>query len=212
MSIFTRTAIGCVAAGGLFLILSEWRGETGTLIGDAYAGAYAYVAGTAPPPVPLERPPHLALTALGECLRGTGQVEGENAYAAYCADLASLTATPAALPEIMAALCTRTAETEGLLPVSEGCRMPSPEAGTVLYAGHFKGYLGVVILETRLGRVTLAGLAEIAVTRGARIEKGDTLGTAPAATAPALAGAAAAEGEGPHLLYMRGDATSVPAA
>ncbi|MBX3506403.1 MAG: M23 family metallopeptidase [Parvibaculum sp.] len=210
MSTFTRAAMGCIAAGGLFLTLSDWRGETGTLIGDAYAGAYAYVAGTTAPPIPLARPPHLALAALGECLRGTGHVDGENAYAAYCTDLASLGAAPAAPPEILAALCMRTAESEGLLSVREGCRMPSPLGGTVLYAEHFKGYLGVVILETARGRVTLAGLAEITVARGARIEKGETLGTAPAATAPAFADAAAEDG--PHLLYMRGDATSVPAA
>lgn len=210
MSTITRTAMVCIAAGGIFLVLNDWHGETGNPVGDAYASAYAYVAGTAAPPLPLARPPHLALAALGECLRGTGRVEGENAYAAYCSDLASLGAIPPAPPEILAASCGQTMEAEGLLPVHKGCRMPSPLAGKVLYAGRFKGYLGVVILETQKGRITLAGLEEIAVARGAAVEKGDTLGTAPAATAPALAGAAA-DG-GPYLLYMKGDATPVPGA
>jgi len=51
-------------------------------------------------------------------------------------------------------------------------------AGTVAYAGPFTGYGGLVILDHGEQAYTLYGyLASVAVERGARVERGDLLGT-----------------------------------
>lgn len=199
--------MGLAAAAGLFLFDEERR----DLTGHAVSKAYAYVAGSAAP-LPLARPPHLALAALGDCLRGTGSIEGDDAYAAYCTDLAGLGVKPppSATPAPGAASCLL-ARTNGLSPVAGGCRAASPAAGTILYADSFKGYLGVVIIETETGeRLTIAGLGNITARRGARVAAGDTLGAAPAKTAPALADAA--EGETPSLLVLMNDGGIAPAS
>lgn len=198
---------GLAAAAGIFLLDEERRNLTGHAVSDAYA----YVAGS-PPPLPLDRPPHLALAALDDCLRGTGRIEGDDAYAAYCTDLAGLGAAPrpAAPPERDSAVCTLP-QASGLAPVKSGCRIASPVAGTALFADRFKGYLGVVIIETDKGdRLTIAGLSLVAAERGARIAAGDMLGAAPAKTAPALADAA--EGETPFLLLLVNEEGFVPAS
>ena len=198
MSFITRIfAIGLAAVSAGFLLDEERR----NLTGHAVSSAYAYVAGTAVP-LPLARPPHLALAALDDCLRGTGSIKGDDAYAAYCADLANLGGTPgAASPEGGRHSFCKLARADGLLPVAGDCRVASPATGTILYAGTFKGYLGVVIVETdEGGRITLAGLSAVTVERGARIAEGEELGTAPQKTAPALA--AAAEDRMPALLIL----------
>jgi hypothetical protein len=199
--------LGLTAAAGLFLLDEERRNLTGHAISEAYA----YVAGSAPP-LPLARPAHLALAALDDCLRGTGRIEGDDAYAAYCADLAGLGATPpqAAAPAPGASTCLLV-RAKRLLPVSGGCLAASPVAGTILFAGTFKGYRGVVIIETEKGeRLTIAGLDRIIARRGTRIAAGEILGSAPAQTAPALA--EAATGAAPSLLLLLNEDGPGPAS
>lgn len=117
---------------------------------------------------------------------------------------------PAAPPERGSAICALP-KGSGLAPVKAGCRIASPVAGTALFADRFKGYLGVVIIETDKGeRLTIAGLSLVAAERGARIAAGDMLGAAPAKTAPALADAAA--GEAPFLLLLVNEEGFAPAS
>lgn len=237
MSFWSRILAVAVLGLSITLLLDkETRGFTGVLA----ANAYTLVAG-APAPTPLERPDLLTLATLDDCLRGTGHVEGTDAYAAFCEDLASI-ASPVLPPPLPAqrveaepeqmpirakksarlpraateAACGSMGEaSNGILRVMQHCRVESPVNGTVLYAGLFKGYLGIVILETAKGeRVTLAGLGEVRVTRGDKAKKGDVLGLTPAETAPALADAAGdqGDGEGPALLYMTERTSSTRAA
>jgi hypothetical protein len=223
MSFWNRILIvALLFAGATMLVNKETRGFTGALA----ANAYTLVAGT-PVPLPLERPPFLARAELDDCLRGVGEVEGSDVYAAFCEDLANLTATapstpsqpePAQAPvkkadQINETTCTSLSNApDGMIAVSRHCRVESPVSGIVLYADHFKGYRGIVILETTKGaRVTLAGLAEVRVARGDKAARGDVLGTTPAKTAPALADAAG-EDEGPALLYMTDRTSGAKAA
>lgn len=198
---------GLAAAAGLFLLDEDRR----NLTGHAVSEAYAYVAGSSAP-LPLARPPHLALAALDDCLRGNARIEGDDAYAAYCTDLSNLGGLPGkAAPEGIRHPFCNLARMDGLLPVAGGCRVASPATGTILYAGSFKGYLGVVIVEADEGdRITLAGLAAIAVERGARIAEGEELGAAPRKTAPALAGAA--DGQMPALLILTKEGALEPSS
>ncbi len=195
------------AAAGLFLLDEDRRNLTGHAVSDAYA----LVAGTVPP-LPLARPPHLALAALDDCLRGNVLIEGDDAYAAYCNDLAGLGATsrPPVPARHSAGTCSLATQ-NGLMAASGDCRVVSPAAGKVLFADRFKGYLGVVIIETENGeRLTIAGLAGIGAKRGAAIAKGKTIGTAPDKTAPALA--EAAPGETPFLLFLSNQEGLAPAS
>lgn len=213
MSFWSRIfVVALLFVGATMLINKETRGFTGALA----ANAYTLVAG-APVPLPLERPPFLARAELDDCLRGVGDAEGSDVYAAFCEDLANLIAIapttpsqpePAQAPvrkadSINEITCASLSNVpEGMIAVSRHCRVESPVSGIVLYADHFKGYRGIVILETTKGaRVTLAGLGEVRVARGDKAARGDVLGITPAKTAPALADAAG-EGEGPALLYM----------
>ena len=85
--------------------------------------------------------------------------------------------------------------------VPRGCDVESPADAKVLYAGPFKGYLGIVILDAgRTERLIVAGLGEIAVQRGDSIARGATIGATSQTTAPALASAETA-GEA-ALLYV----------
>ncbi|ABS63088.1 hypothetical protein Plav_1468 [Parvibaculum lavamentivorans DS-1] len=249
-------------------------------------GSYALAAGEEAP-LPLPRPPFLAVADLHECLRGESPSISGNAFADYCADLASfiepqtlsaealaatgaaetreekkgprgkkndsgdeqeeevmtgeaapaellLAAAPASKPvadlqteprcmiDASGAASTRIdgvwvkslpkyvggsrdtaagGEASRVVSVPSGCEVGSPSDATVLYAGSFKGYLGVVILQTGdKGRITVAGLGGIAVARGDTIKRGAVLGSTSSAAAPALAGASEA-GEA-TLLYV----------
>lgn len=229
--------------------------------------SYILVTGDATPR-PLERPLFLGQAGLHDCLRGNTPVESDGAYAAFCADLASLV-EPAAVaakapplrpadfparPESVAG-----AEKAALAPEREpgpqpepqcrvdaagivstsidgvwiarepkpdretaldgkpsrttlvppGCAVQSPADAEVLYAGTFKGYLGIVILDTgRADRLTVAGLGTLDVRRGDRIFRGATIGWMPERAAPALANAAM-DGDA-VLLYVEGTAAEDP--
>lgn len=92
-------------------------------------------------------------------------------------------------------------ETGRLFAVPSGCDVQSPAEALVLFAGTFKGYLGVVILDTgNVERLTVAGLGEVSVERGERIARGDIIGSTSQAAAPALA-SATKDGEA-ALLYL----------
>ncbi|GEM_PF-1436149 len=85
--------------------------------------------------------------------------------------------------------------------VPQGCDVESPADAKVLYAGPFKGYLGVVILDAgKTERLIVAGLGEVAVQRGDSVTRGATIGATSKSTAPALASAETA-GEA-ALLYV----------
>lgn len=85
--------------------------------------------------------------------------------------------------------------------VPQGCEVESPADAKVLYAGPFKGYLGIVILDAgKTERLIVAGLGEIAVQRGDSITRGATIGATSQSTAPALVSAETA-GEA-ALLYV----------
>ncbi|MBX3489539.1 M23 family metallopeptidase [Parvibaculum sp.] len=166
---------------------------------------------------------------LSDCLRGQEPAHWSPAYQHICADLASFTspetavvaegdAMPVEPPERDIALAEDDAEpvcaatlppiaprvrgkTSQVIVVPHGCAVPSPADGRIRYAGFFKGYLGVVILETGSEtRLTIAGLGEIAVQRGDSITRGATIGATSQSTAPALASAETA-GEA-ALLYV----------
>lgn len=94
--------------------------------------------------------------------------------------------------------------------VPPGCAVQSPADAEVLYAGNFKGYLGIVILDTgRADRLTVAGLGTLDVRRGDRIFRGATIGWTPQRAAPALANAAM-DGDA-VLLYVEGTPAEDPA-
>lgn len=213
MSFWSRILVVVFLFVGAATLINK---ETLSFTDAVAANAYALVVGTSTP-IPLERPPFLARTDLDDCLSGIGDTEGDDVYAAFCEDLANLTLTPANLsqpesPQTPARKNVRVKEAacaslgnaaEGIIPVQRHCRVESPVSGTVLYADHFKGYRGIVILETTKGaRVTLAGLEEVHVTRGDKAARGDVLGITPEKTAPALADTAGS-GDGPALLYVR---------
>lgn len=230
-----------------------------TMTGGFFQNGYAYVTGAGPAPLPLERPAFLGLADLDDCLRGSGHVEGDDAYAAFCADLASFaedrpqepgkmeTATlPAAAVRQRAKIASSAkvdcfvdargvparmidgiwvkaeAETDDagtwsgkpsrLVTVPPRCQVQSPAEANVLYAGYFKGYRGVIILETeKKDRITIAGLGRVGVERGDRVVLGGKLGETSEALAPALAGAA--NGRGPAvLLYVADGGTAGPAS
>ncbi len=83
-----------------------------------------------------------------------------------------------------------------------GCDVESPADAKVLYAGPFKGYLGIVHSRRRKNceRLIVAGLGEIAVQRGDSIARGATIGATSQTTARRLASAETA-GEA-ALLYV----------
>jgi len=191
--------------------------------------SYAYLAGHETP-LPLERPPLLALADLDDCLRGTGRVNGADAYAAFCTDLANFAAPETAVAEgdavpvepperedtttreVVQPLCAASippvvrsrGKTSEVVLVPQGCNVPSPADGKVLYAGFFKGYLGVIILEMQdETRLTIAGLGNVAVRRGDEVITGNEIGTTPDTVAPALADAA----DGSAALLLVADAT-----
>lgn len=92
-------------------------------------------------------------------------------------------------------------DTARLFAVPAGCDVQSPAKALVLFAGTFKGYLGVVILDTgNVDRLTVAGLGNVVVRRGDRIARGTIIGSTSQAAAPALA--SATENGGAALLYL----------
>jgi len=94
-------------------------------------------------------------------------------------------------------------EASRIVAVPPRCEVQSPADAKVLYAGTFKGYLGVVILETgKVDRLTVAGLGNVAVARGDTVRRGAALGSTAASSAPALEDTGAA-GE-TTLLYVGG--------
>jgi len=73
------------------------------------------------------------------------------------------------------------------LAVPATCLLESPAAGKVVFAGAFKGYSGVVIVELPQGRrLVIAGLGSLQVRRGARVARGDILGASSDGRVPAL--------------------------
>jgi murein DD-endopeptidase MepM/ murein hydrolase activator NlpD len=89
------------------------------------------------------------------------------------------------------------------LRVEPACMVTSPASGTVLYAGEFKGYLGVVILGLADGRrLTVAGLGKVGVRRGETLRRGQNIGLTSRADAPALSAAYRGDGRPGSLLYF----------
>lgn len=87
------------------------------------------------------------------------------------------------------------------LQVPEDCDLRSPVDAKILFAGEFKGYRGVIILELpQKRRLIVAGLGRISVARGDRIKRGDIVGATSVARAPALATAFGTD-EGPLLFF-----------
>lgn len=81
------------------------------------------------------------------------------------------------------------------------CRIESPLAGEVVFAGSFAGYGGTVILLDKAGNhIVLAGFDELQVSRGEEIAKGMTLGRAAARKPEALTSMFATEADA--LLYL----------
>jgi hypothetical protein len=73
------------------------------------------------------------------------------------------------------------------LLVPSACDVKSPMKAKVLFAGEFKGYRGVVILElSSKRRLIIAGLDALRVKRGDTVERGSFLGSTLPAGAPAL--------------------------
>ncbi len=233
---FISRASALLLAGAFVLVLTN---RDARLVADTLVtGAYAFVAGN-DVPLPLERPPLLALADLDDCLRGTGRVSGGDAYAEFCADLASFNdgetalaqgdAIPIEAPEreagsfeevaretcaVEAPVTGRSRETRKashVVLLSRDCVVQSPENGTILYAGFFKGYLGVVILETESGtRLTVAGLGNVSVRRGDDVMAGSEIGISSETIAPALADAA--EGGDAALLLVAHATAAMPAS
>lgn len=252
MSGFRRAFQVLAAALVALLALDDnMRVMTGGLI----QSGYAFVTGEETAPMPLARPPLLGLADLDDCLRGAARVEGDDAYAAFCADLASLSeetaeemneprvaeaALPAPQPNkkqvpdrkecLVDALGVPARKVDGiwvkadrdenlmegesnrLVAVPASCPVQSPAEGNVLYAGFFKGYSGVVILETvKKKRITIAGLGRVAIERGEKVTLGGEIGTTPDKPAPALAEALNGRGEA-ALLYVADGRTPGPAS
>lgn len=87
------------------------------------------------------------------------------------------------------------------LAVPAACLLESPAAGKVVFAGTFKGYNGVVIVELPQGRrLVVAGLGTLQVRRGAQVSPGDILGASSDVRAPALE-AAFGEGDVPVVYF-----------
>jgi hypothetical protein len=261
---FTRRIFQVLTLALLMLTVLDEDARTTT--GGFLQNGYVYMAGGANTPVPLERPPFLGLADLDDCLRGSARIEGDDAYAAFCADLATFAvksrasgagrkrmamthttvpAAPKSLPSLKRAdaetvdclvdargvpahraesIWMRAADDAGdesgtwsgrpsrLVSVPQRCRVESPSEGTVLYAGFFKGYLGVVIIETaKKERITVAGLGRVSVKREDRIVLGGEIGETSERLAPALAGAAQGKG-GAALLYVTDGGASGPAS
>jgi hypothetical protein len=101
------------------------------------------------------------------------------------------------------------------LRVEPACLVASPASGNVLYAGEFKGYLGVVILGLADGRrITVAGLGRVGVRRGETLRRGANIGSTSHVDAPALSVAYRGDGRSGSLLYFdlrnaRGDGEPV---
>ncbi|MEP0709495.1 MAG: M23 family metallopeptidase [Parvibaculum sp.] len=226
MSFMSRGFTLLLLGAGAFVLLDE---EARLSASGIVTDGYAYVAGYEAP-LPLERPPLLALADLDDCLRGTGRVNGADAYAAFCTDLANFAAPETAVAEgdavpvepperedtttreVAQPLCAASippvvrsrGKTSEVVLVPQGCNVPSPADGKVLYAGFFKGYLGVIILEMQdETRLTIAGLGNVAVRRGDDVMAGNEIGTTPDTVAPALADAA----DGSAALLLVADAT-----
>lgn len=246
------------------LILAALDEDARTITGGFLRNGYVYIAGGANTPVPLERPPFLGLADLDDCLRGSARIEGDDAYAAFCADLATFTvsetdaetekvtmahtaapALPKPIPPMERTLVERVdclidahgvpaRRTDGiwmrsandmgtesrtwsgkpsrLVSVPPGCRVESPAEGKVLYAGFFKGYLGIVIIETaRKERITIAGLGRVSVSRDDKIAHGGEIGETSEKLAPALAGPARGK-DGAALLYVADGRATAPAS
>lgn len=289
------------AAVALFAIDNETRTIAKSYVHDGYA----LVAGRTLP-TPLERPPLLTVE-LGDCLRGNGQIESDNAYAEFCADLASFAGpvvaaanapplmpvrkparktvaltrhdrdmppaqesddgksggdggdreqaendvaaidAPAPMPAPAAVAATpreeclvdangstskridgvwvkapphdrdgaaqdmRGGKSSRIVTVPDGCDVASPTDAKVLYAGPFKGYLGVVILDTgKTERLTVAGLGEVFVRRGDSVVRGAKIGSTSQGAAPALANAS--NDGAAALLYVEEVAAAQPAS
>lgn len=238
------------------LILAALDEDARTITGGFLRNGYVYIAGGANTPVPLERPPFLGLADLDDCLRGSARIEGGDAYAAFCADLATFTvsetdaetkkmtmahtsaSTERALVETVDCLVdahgvparrtdgiwmrsandtdsesgTWSGKPSRLVSVPPGCHVESPADGKVLYAGFFKGYLGIVIIETaRKERITVAGLGRVSVSRDDKIVHGGEIGETSEKLAPALAGPSQGK-DGAALLYVADGSAAAPAS
>lgn len=238
-----------------FVVLLMLDGNARMMAAGIIQNGYAFMARAQEPPIPLARPPLLGLADLDDCLRGTARIDGDNAYAAFCADLASLSGEatgemnearmaeaelPAAPPSkkhapdrkecIVDTMGVPARKIDGiwvkadagenltegesnrLIAVPASCPVQSPAEGNVLYAGFFKGYSGVVILETtKKKRITIAGLGRVAIQRGEKVALGGEIGMTPERPAPALAEALNGRGEA-ALLYVADGRSPGPAS
>ncbi|MEQ8266945.1 MAG: peptidoglycan DD-metalloendopeptidase family protein [Parvibaculum sp.] len=186
--------------------LASFADTIDTAYGEGDLSGDDLEAAPAPLPAPKPRVRHAAAApapAEPVCL------VDENGGAAIEVDGIWMRETPAYLREPEAD--AKKQKMTQIVAVPHGCAVQSPVRATVLYAGTFKGYLGVVILETeKLERMTIAGLGHVSVTRGESVERGAEIGMTTTRAAPALAGAT-----GTHeasLLYVSDTTAAVPAS
>ena len=110
-----------------------------------------------PEPPAANRPPPYRLPVVGRVLTGLGEVSDAGIRAR------GVTLSPAA-----------------------GAQVVSPGAGRIAYAGGFRGYGRIVIVDHGGGWTTLlTGLGRTAVTAGQTVDAGSPLGTA-GATRPSI--------------------------
>lgn len=149
----------------------------------------------APLPLPLARParPARLQAQKAPAIRATCRI-----YADGMTQLDKAGKRQAHPPEFASARIRGTSGMALLVPA--GCGVESPADAKVLFAGSFKGYRGVVILELAgKRRLIVAGLGTLSVSHGGRIARGGELGTTSDERAPALAGAF---GAGAPLLFF----------
>lgn len=167
---------------------------------------------TSPADELMEEPP--SPVNLSDCLRGRQPAHWPHAYRHICADLVPASVAKLPIPSEKsrprapqkshtnddrvesAPLCfsdKRTAIMRGkdlsgiAITFPTPCSLHVPISGTVIYAGRFQGYSGVVIIEAKERRkLIVAGLSEIYVRRGEKIYGATSIGKAGQEFAPAL--------------------------
>lgn len=149
-------------------------------------------ARTAPAPLPLQRPARRQAQH-APAIRATCRIDADG-----MTRLDKAGKRQSRPPELASARIRGTSGMALLVPA--GCEVESPAEAKVLFAGSFKGYRGVVILELAGKRhLIVAGLGALSVSHGGRVARGGELGTTSDERAPALAGAF---GAGAPLLFF----------
>lgn len=167
---------------------------------------------TSPADELVEEPP--SPINLSDCLRGRQPAHWPHAYRHICTDLVPASVARLSIPSEKsqprapqkshtndnraesAPLCfsdKRAAIMRGknlsgiAITISAPCSLHVPISGTVIYAGRFQGYSGVVIIEEKESRkLIVAGLSEIYVRRGEKIYGTTSIGKTGQEFAPAL--------------------------